>query len=222
MGIEKSATRGRNVAMRLEEGERREYSPAPASGGALVALGQPDQAAPVLDALDGILAGHGRLLPSDDRAALERFGKFIRARWWLLKGQPDGALPLLRDVVAQGTSPTEAAQSFEAWLLLGAFGLPAMNGTKRPPPTSRRLCSSRGRRPCGWPRRGLGPTLAAMTWPSDGASKPRPSMTPPRRGSFWPTPATGSNSACPKRNATGNPSAGPWQKLWRRPESTRS
>ena len=39
MGIEKSATRGRNVAMRLEEGERREYSPAPASGGGAGGLG---------------------------------------------------------------------------------------------------------------------------------------------------------------------------------------
>lgn len=88
---------------------------------ALVALGQPDEAAQVLDTLDELLRKYGSLLPSGERAVMERFRDSQRAKWWWLKGDAAHALPLLQAVAAQGTSPAEAAQSSEAWVLLGGI-----------------------------------------------------------------------------------------------------
>ena len=55
-----------------------------------------------------------------DRAALECSRDFIRAKWWLLQGDPASALPLLKRVVNQGDRRRRnTPESYEAWALLG-------------------------------------------------------------------------------------------------------
>jgi tetratricopeptide (TPR) repeat protein len=87
--------------------------------GALVATGQVDEAASPLNALDKILTDQTRHLSVGDRASLENTRDFIRAQWWVQKGESRKALPLLKKVVTQGTSPEDAARSFQGWMLLG-------------------------------------------------------------------------------------------------------
>ncbi len=167
-----SATCGRDVAMRLEERPTARVFPCTSVWpGPWWPWDKRIRRRRCWTPWTGFSRGHGRLLPSGDRAALECFREFIRAKWWLLKGDPTSALPLLQDVVAQGTSPTEAAQSFEAWLLLGRIWS-ARNEWDQAAAAYEQAALLQPRSAAVWlARRGLGPTPAAMTWPSDMANK---------------------------------------------------
>jgi tetratricopeptide (TPR) repeat protein len=85
----------------------------------LVTLGRAGEASSSLDALDALIPLRGDQLVAAKRTALESSRDFVRARWWILKGDLAAAVPLLKRVVAQGAESSDALQKCEAWALLG-------------------------------------------------------------------------------------------------------
>ena len=114
--------------------------------GALVTLKRVEEAGSVLDKLDALIPLQGGVMVAADRAGMECSRDFIRAKWWLIQGNSDKALPLLKSVASQGIESTKTPQSYEAWALLGDIWGMQANGTKRPRPMNKRPCSNLVRR----------------------------------------------------------------------------